>query len=313
MKQKIAAGYNRLQDSMKEVIPKALKTAWWMLKIMLPVSLAVRLMQYFGIIDYIAQFFSPVFQHLGLPGESALVFITSVLLSIYACIAVLGTLAFDNREMIIIAIMCLISHNMIVETAVQKKTGSSALRMVILRLTASFVAAYLLNLLLPQGSIVQALSKSHAIQYNSVSSVFMAWLTASFWLSAKIILIVTGLMFLQKILEYYGVMKVLSVAMVPVIKPMGLSEKTSFQWIVANIVGLTYGSAIMFEQVESGNLPLKDADMLNNHIAISHSLLEDTLLFVAIGVPALWITIPRLVLAIGAVWLYRFELAVFKK
>ena len=46
-------------------------------------------------------------------------------------------------------------------------------------------------------------------------------------------------------------------------------------------------------------------ELLNRSIAICHSLLEDTLLFVAIGAWALWITMPRLVLAAAAVWGYR--------
>jgi hypothetical protein len=70
-------------------------------------------------------------------------------------------------------------------------------------------------------------------------------------------------------------------------------------------VGLTYGSVVMIEEVERGEIAAADADLLNYHIAINHSLLEDTLLFVAIGVPAVWITFPRILLAIIAVWTVR--------
>jgi hypothetical protein len=74
---------------------------------------------------------------------------------------------------------------------------------------------------------------------------------------------------------------------------------------VANIIGLTYGSAILIEQVQEGKLRLQDARMLNNHLAISHSLLEDTALFVVLGVPVFWITVPRVALAILVVWSIR--------
>jgi len=78
---------------------------------------------------------------------------------------------------------------------------------------------------------------------------------------------------------------------------------------VANIIGLTYGSAIMIEQVQEGKISTKDTSMLNNHLAISHSLLEDTSLWVVVGVPVFWVTIPRVALAILIVWAIRF----FKK
>lgn len=289
---------------------KALKTAWWMIRIMLPVSLAVMFLQYFGILQYISEYLTPVFKYLGLRGESALVYITSVLLSIYAAIAVIGTLALNMREITILAVMCLIAHNMIVETAIQKRTGSSATRIVLLRIICSFVAAFLLNWLLPKSTGASVFSKAD-VHYAGIFDVLGVWFSTSFWLSVKVILIVTGLMFLQKILDEFGIMDVLSGIFRPLMVPMGLSSKISFHWIIANTIGLTYGSAIIFEQVETGKLSLKDADMLNHHIAVSHSLLEDTLLFFSIGVAASWLLFPRIIIAIVVVWLYRLEQAYF--
>ena len=77
-------------------------------------------------------------------------------------------------------------------------------------------------------------------------------------------------------------------------------------WAVAHILGLTYGSAVLIDEVESGELSLRDANFFNYHIAVNHSTLEDTLLFVAIGVPVLWMIVPRFVLAILIVWIVRF-------
>jgi hypothetical protein len=307
MKKQIDAKGENLKESIRSVVPKALKTAWWMIRMMLPVSFAVMLMQYFGLLQYISSWLSPIFIHIGLPGESALVYITSFFLSIYAAIAVIGTLVLDIREVTILAIMCLIAHNMIIETAIQKRTGSSAIRIVILRVVWSFIAAFLFNLLLPKNLI--GATAAHSTQhFDSIWQMFEVWLKGSVLLSLKVIVLVTGLMFLQKILEIIGAMEYLSSIFRPLMIPMGLSRNTSFQWIISNLIGLTYGSAIMFEQVESGKLSLKEANLLNHHIAVNHSLLEDTILFVSIGVPVLWITFPRIALAIAAVWIYRFEL-----
>jgi hypothetical protein len=65
--------------------------------------------------------------------------------------------------------------------------------------------------------------------------------------------------------------------------------------------------------VERGKLSKKHADILNYHIAISHSLLEDTLLFVAIGVTAGWIIIPRVLIAGVVVWVKRLGQRILKK
>lgn len=142
---------NRLYASSVQALPKARQTTWWLLKIIIPISLLVSLLQYWGIIAQFASLLAPAFSLIGLPGESAIVFISSFFLPLYAPIAILATLTLNLREITILALMCLISHNMIVETAIQKKTGSSAFVMftLTLRLCFSFVAAIILNWLLP--------------------------------------------------------------------------------------------------------------------------------------------------------------------
>ena len=139
----------RVLGCVKKALPVAIKTSIWFLKIMLPVSLFVTLLSYFNILPYISSFASPLFTLIGLPGDAALVFVTSISTNIYTVIALLSTLDFSVRESLIMATMCLISHNFVVETIVLQKTGSSAVWMVILRGLGSFVAAIGLIWLLP--------------------------------------------------------------------------------------------------------------------------------------------------------------------
>ena len=295
---------SRIFTSSRSALPKAGKTIWWLLKIILPISFLVSLMNYLGVIALIATYLSPIFSIIGLPGESAIVFISSLFLTLYAPIAIMATLALDMREVTILALMCLISHNMFVETAIQKKTGSSAVVMFTLRLFTSFLAAFILNKLLPEHIGVNSISEK-AIVFENFGAMVWAWIQGSAWLILKITLIVSGLLMLQNILKEFKIIDLIAKPFAPVMKIMGLSSNTSFLWFIAQIVGLTYGSVVMIEEVQHGDIQPADADLLNYHIAINHSLLEDTLLFVAIGVPAVWITFPRIFLAIMAVWTVR--------
>lgn len=301
--------FKRLSASSLSALPKAGKTVWWLLKIILPISLAVSFLQYWGVIAWLAVVLAPVFSIIGLPGESAIVFISSIFLSLYAPIAIMATLALDMREITILALMCLISHNMFVETAIQKKTGSSAMIMFLLRICTSFFAAFALNLLLP-AQLGPALVVENAIVPATVWDVLHGWLWGAGSLILKITLIVTGLMIMQNILKEFRILNVISRIFAPFMSLMGLSKDSSFLWFVAQTVGLAYGSAIMIEEVERKEISRHDANLLNYHIAINHSLLEDTLLFVAIGVPGSWIVAPRLILAIAAVWIVRLAMRI---
>lgn len=295
----------RIYSSAKSALPKSAKTVWWLLKIILPISFAVSLLQYYGFIAIMAEYLTPLFSVVGLPGESAIVFISSIFLSLYAPIAIMATLALDLREVTILALMCLITHNLFVESAVQKKTGSSYFIMFTLRIFTSFLAAFLLNYFLPE-NIGTNMVAEKAVTYAGLPEMIVAWLKGSGWLILKIVLIVTALLMLQNILKEFKIIDLIAKLFAPVMRVMGLSESTSFLWFVAQIVGLTYGSVIMIESVERKEVQSADADLLNYHVAINHSLLEDTLLFVAVGVPVIWITAPRILLAIVVVWMVRF-------
>lgn len=294
----------RLYSSLLTAFHKALKTVWWLLKIILPISLFVSFLQYWGVITHIAVLLKPIFSIIGLPGESAVVFISSIFLPLYGPVAIIATLPLTMREITILALMCLISHNLFVETAIQKKTGSSALIMFFLRLIMSLTGAFILNLLLP-GQLGASHAVQKSIEFGNLGDMLLNWLTNAGFLSIKISLIVSGLMILQSILKEFNLLSVISKIFSPLMRILGLSKDSSFLWFVAQTLGLTYGAAVMIEEVNNHEITAVNANLLNYHIAVNHSLLEDTLLFVAIGVPAGWIIVPRFVFAILIVWCVR--------
>lgn len=292
----------RVLSCIRLAFPKATKTIVWLLKLMLPVALVVSFLQYWGVMDWLAQYLSPVFEHIGLPGISAIVFITSLFLPLYSVLAVIATLTLGMREVTILAIMCLISHNLIVETAVQKRTGSSLINMLVVRIGMSFVAALLLNWLLPTTGFAVSQPTLQSAHLSSIGDVFIAWSKSSIWLIIKVSLILYGLFILQNILNEFRWLDKISAFFAPVMRFFGLSREVSFLWFVSQTLGLAYGSAVMIEQVNKEMVKKQDANMLNYHIAVNHSLLEDTLLFASIGVPVLWILAPRVGLALLVVW-----------
>jgi hypothetical protein len=297
--------FQRILKCFKAAWKPGIKTALWLLKITIPVSLAVTLLNYFGIIAWIAAYLEPFFRLIGLPGQSGLVVISSMLLNIYSAIAVIESLAFNMREVTILSLMCLIAHNLITETIIQKKTGSNPFRMVLLRIGMSILSAILLNWLLPMSLAEKMNTHIHSVQSSGFFEIMQKWVGDISFLAIKIILIVNGIMFFQKLLAEFKLYELIIKFISPLIKAMGLPKETSFLWIVGNIVGLAYGGAIMIEETEQGQITKDDANMVNHHLAISHSTLEDTLLFVAIGVPFFWILVPRVALAIVVVWVVR--------
>ena len=288
------------------MLPKGLKTAWWLIKITVPVSFGVMLLDYAGMLNLIAEYTGPVFHHLGLPGVSAVVFITSIFTNIYSVVAILALLDLPLREGTILATMCLVSHGFLIESAVMRRTGSSVVRMVALRLTGSFVVAWLLNLMMPGKMAAETITIA-ASQVDFQSALFH-WLTSITSTVIKILVLVNLLLIFQQIMEEFGWINAINKPLSPLIKAFGLPGSTTLSWVVANLIGLAYGSAIMIDQREKGNMSREDADLLNHHVAVSHSQLEDPLLFITLGYTLHWLIWPRVLLALGAVWLRKLEL-----
>ena len=293
---------------MLQATGKSARTTLWLLRIILPISLLVRLLDYFGTLAWLAGFLDPLFVNMGLPGSTAIVFITSIFLPLYAPLAIITSLPITLRELTILALMCQISHNLPVESAIQAKTGTSFWSMTLLRITMSIVVGVLLNLRLPAEMGLPLFARGSVTAVTSIGALLILWLKGSLQIALLILVIVFLLNLLYSMLEAYRLIPGLSRAIEPLLAFFGLPRSTAFLWLIGYIVGLAYGGALMIDQMKEGRVTRSEASLLNHHLAVSHSVLEDNLLFVALGVSLWWILAVRFTIAFAVVWLRRFWL-----
>lgn len=297
----------RTSQCLRLGVSSGLHTATKLLILMAPISFVVAVLTWTGILGIVAKWISPLFRFLGLPGEAAFVFLTGVFLNIYSAIAAMGPLDLSSREVTIIAIMLLTAHNLPIEAAVQHKAGTSGLRLLVMRLVAAMGMAAVFNVILPEEASARAVSAALAASSESpeLAAALKAWAGSTIWLVGKIILIIMGVTTLQRFLDEFRIMPKLSRLLAWPLAGLGLPQQTVFLWLVANTLGLAFGGAILIEEARLKRLTEEQLQILNCSIAVCHSLLEDTMLFLAIGASSFWITVPRLVLAGVVVWGYR--------
>lgn len=290
----------------RSATPSALKTIWWLVKIMVSVSFGIMLLQYFGVIAWISELLTPLFSSFGLPGEAALAYVSGYFVNCYTAMAVMSTLSLDMRAATILAVMVLCSHNMIVETTVQAKTGSSALRIVVIRTLSAFILAFVLNKIMPGEFVAH---ETHLVTAENVTFVEMLknWAIRTLRTVGLMIVLVYALTLLQRILNEFGIIEKISSFLKPVMVFFGLPPRTAFLWLVANTLGLAYGAAVMIDETEHGSTTKEENDILNHHIGVSHSNLEDLLLFTAMGGSFLWMLLSRWAMSLLLVWERKIE------
>jgi spore maturation protein SpmB len=288
-----------------------LKTTAWLVALVVPVSLAVTLLAWSGALEKIAGYVAPVLGLFGVPESTAIAFVTGALVNCYSAIAAFSAFPLTGREVTILALMILICHNLLVECPIQKRTGTSGVAMALLRIGGACVGGLALNLLMPDDPGGAAAAAEHgsggALAAASVplADALVAWAWSTGRLVLKIAVIVVSLTVVQKLLDAMGAIRLLSRVLYPAMWLLGLTRNVAFLWLVANTLGLAYGGGIIVEEARAGRLSRRDVNALNISVALCHSLLEDTILFVAVGASALWIIVPRLLMAGVAVWVYR--------
>ena len=297
---------DRIIRCVKEVLPSTTKTCIWILKITVGVSFAMMLLKYFDILPWISNAVSPVFRIFGLPGAAALAYVSGYFVNVYSCIAVMTTLDLDWRALTILCTMVMCSHSMVLETAVLKKTGASGVRMVIVRTLSALILGIVLNLILP-GKAELSVAAAEAGEKLSFWITLWEWFLSALKLVLMMVAIIYSLNILQRLLREFGVMERLARVFRPLMTVFGLPSNTVFLWIVANIIGLGYGAAAMLDELGRGDVSHRDVLLLDTHICISHSNLEDLLLLTACG--AVWwiMLLARWAMSIILVWEQRLE------
>ncbi len=295
----------RLKQSARLGLIAGIKTWWWIVKITLIVTLFVVVLDWSGALAYLSEWLTPLFAHLGLSANGVFIFLTTAVGNIYAGIGVMATLAVDFREATILGIMGLLCHNLIVETIIQKKSGASATAMVILRIASALGVAFALHTILPADYNGKLVLEKITVQSGGFWDMIQGWAMSMARMVPIMFAIITTLNVLQQVLREFSVLKVMCIPFMPLMAIFGLKRSSALVWLILNTLGLAYGGSLMIVEREQNQLQKSEAKLLNTHIAMSHSMFEDTMLYVALGLPLFWMVVPRLVLAIIFVWIQR--------
>ncbi len=136
-----------LAEPVKRGFTKSMHLLWLLIKIIIPVSCLVAVLDYYGIIESIAGFFTPAMALFGLPGEATIALLLSFFVNFYAALGVITTMSLNSQQITILAVMIGICHELPVETVVCSYTGLRIPVSAALRLLTALGAGLILNLI----------------------------------------------------------------------------------------------------------------------------------------------------------------------
>lgn len=297
-------------DSMKKGLFVGFKTTWTLGKIIFPITLIVAVLQYTPVLPWLMKAITPVMKLFGLSGDAAIPLVLGNFLNLYAAIGAILTLHLTVKEVFILAVMLSFSHNLLVESSVAVKTGVKLWIVLTVRLGLSFVSALVINLVWHGGGAAAQYGfiESNAAQPHGIAAILMEAVQKAGLGIFQLALIVIPLMFVIQILKDLQWLAKFSKAMSPVTRSLGMKENTSTTMAAGLFFGLAYGAGVMIQAVKEDGVSQKDLTLAFIFLVACHAVVEDTLIFIPLGIPVWPLFLIRLGVAIvltlivGNVW-----------
>jgi hypothetical protein len=290
-----------LKKEVKKTLKEAGSTSFTLFKIMIPISIIVKILAYFGLIEIIGSTLNPVMQFVGLPGDFGLVWATAMITNLYGGIIVLSNLAAINTYTIaqvsILAIMMLVAHNLPIELRIAQKTGVKVWFSLLLRVTMALLFGWILFFIFSTLNIFKEDAKIIFAPPESEPTI-INWFIGEARTYLIIFLIILALVTLMRILKITGLINKLNNLLEPGLKLLGMSKNAAPVTIIGMTMGLAYGGGLIIKEVEKGIISKKDVFLSISLMNLSHSLIEDTLLMLAIGASVLAVLFYRVAFSI---------------
>ncbi len=275
----------------------------WMLKILVPVSLATAVLDHSGLVGKMNVLIEPAMGLLSLPPEAALPVVIGVLAGVYACIAAMAVLPLSLDQMTLVTVFVLIAHNLPQEGLIQAKSGINFFKTTLVRLAVAILTCVVVAWVMgAENGRTLAAAPGGLPAASTWGGFVWGWMTDTLRLCLKILPVIIGVMILIELMKAFNLIDGCVRLLGPILKLMGLERRTGVLWLTGALFGLAYGGAVIVEQAQELNLDPLEIEKLQLSIGINHSMIEDPLIFMSLGLSAFWMWVPRLLAAIAAVY-----------
>ena len=298
-------------ETIKNGLLAGLKTTWTLSKIIFPITLLIVILQYTPVLPWIIDLVSPIMGIFGLRGDAAIPLVLGNMLNLYAGIAGILSMEMTVKEVFILAVMLSFSHNMFIETGVALKVGVKLWVVLLVRFGLAAISAIVINLVWSGGSEIAQYGmapKVAAIPDGWMEIILLGLQKASFGV-LQLAMIVIPLMVIIQYLKDKQYLQKFSQKLAPFTKVLGIEPNASMTLVSGLIIGLAFGAGVMIQAVQEDGVSKKDATLVFIFLVACHALVEDTLIFIPLGIP-IW---PLFFLRLGTAFILTIVVAAIWK
>lgn len=291
----------KLRDIFSGIPHAAARTSFDLFKIMIPITIATRILAQMGAIEPLGKLLAPVMSICGLPGSMGLVWATAMITNIYGGLAVFASLAPTENltvaQATVLGTMILLAHTLPIELRVAQKSGPRFRAMAALRLFSAVTLGIILNQVYSRGGWLQQPNRL-AWMPKVADNSWQTWAMGQAQSLLVIFFIILGLLVLMRVLSRSGLMAVLTRWLAPGLRMLGISAEAAPLAIVGMTMGMSYGGGMIIQEAKSGRLATRDIFFSVALMSICHSVIEDSLLVMTIGAHVSGVFFARILFAL---------------
>jgi hypothetical protein len=264
----------------RNLLAETLRISLTLFRIMVPVIIAVKLLQEFGAVVALGRVLSPAMRIVGLPGSMGLVWATTILSNIYTGIVVFVSVSANEpltvAQTTVLGTMMLVAHSLPVELRIAQKAGTRLRFMVLVRMGGAFLLGWALFSLYSWAGVLQ--EQNTPVWFPRINgSSILTWAAGQARGLIMIFFIIMGLLLVLRGLEKIGITTAMTRLLAPVLKLLGIGPSACTITVIGMTLGIGYGGGLIIQESVSGRVERKDVLFSLTLMGLCHSLFEDTL------------------------------------
>lgn len=278
---------NKLKSFALSIFNPWKRTCKILFKILIPISILIKILQETGGINYVSNFFDPLMQLMGLPGEMGIVWASAIFGNLYggllAFYSLQSTISLTVAQATILMTALLIAHSFLMEVVVVYKAGLKWIPIVLFRLGMAVVVGMFLNFFYTATGLLQEPASQIMTLSAPADQSIAAWVINELKNYVSIALIILALIATLEILKRIGLIEKLNKLLEPILNFIGMTSKIVPLTIIGLTLGLAYGGALIIDETRATSISKKDIFYSLLLMSLFHSIIEDTMLVASAG------------------------------